>query len=459
MEKPKGSRATLSRRRFLARAGVAAPLILTLRGEGGGAASPGNHIRLAAIGCGSRAQVVLLQDFARQPDARIVAVCDSFAERRLKMAADLNAIYGSAVCQPVADFREVITRADIDALIVCTPDHWHMPIAFAGARAGKDLYVEKPLGPAWRQALRVRAEVEQRGVVFQYGTQQRTTWPQFRRACEFVRNGYIGKVREVICWCPDMAQSLTTSSRPYGTTERSAAPEGFDYDEWLGPAPEKPYSVDRCTRQGAYHIYDYSLGHLAVWGAHPLDFAQWALDLDATSPVRYEGRGVLPPPRSLYDTLEAFDVRCEYANGIRLSLSSLRVAAPRLDRAGIRYHEEGVRLVGENGWIQVDRTALMASDRRLQERNAEVKEGELRMPRPSSHGRNFLDCVRDRSRPMSNLQAAVRSDTISHLANIAMRLERPIRWDPEKERVLDDPEAEAMLDRPVRPAWDLFAAS
>lgn len=449
-----------SRRDFLkhSAAGTAAfgaPMILGARLFG--AAAPGNQLRLAAIGCGGRAQSVILRQLAPQADARVVVACDCFAERREKMAADLNARYGAKVCEPAADFRAVIARPDIDAVVVCTTDHWHIPIAYAAAQAGKDMYVEKPLGPALRWSLRLREVVQRKQLVFQYGTQQRGDQTQFRRACEFVRNGYIGQVKEVLCWCPDMASEFARAKvQPYGSTETVAPPAGFDYDRWLGPAPEKPFTVDRCTPYGGYHIYDYSLGFIAGWGAHPLDIAQWGLNTDDTSPVRYEGTGLLPLRRRLWDTLESYDVKCEYASGVRLRLTGLRAATPMLDRIGIRFHDHGTRFVGEKGWIQVDRQALMASDRRLQDAKVEVGGNEKRLLRTTSHMRNFLDCIRSRGTPLSSLEAAIRSDTISHLGNAAIRLDRPIRWDPVAERVVGDDEAEALLDRPRRAAWDVF---
>jgi hypothetical protein len=450
-----------TRRAFLKHAAAgtaafAAPLILRSRQLG--AAAPSNHLRLAAIGCGGRAQSVILRHLALEPDARVVVACDCFGERREKMARDLNERYGSRVCEPAADFREVIARSDIDGVVVSTPDHWHMPIAYVAARAGKDMYVEKPLGPALRWSLRVREVVRRKNLVFQYGTQQRGDQTQFRRACEFIRNGYIGKVKEVLCWCPDMATQFDQAQKPpYGSTAAVEPPTGFDYDCWLGPAPEKPYTIDRCTRYGGFHIYDYSLGFIAGWGAHPLDIAQWGLDTDDTSPIRYEGTGLLPLRRRLWDTLESYDVRCEYASGVRLRLMGEREATPRLERMGIRFHDHGTRFVGEKGWIQVDRQALISSDRRLQDAKVEVSENELRLTRTTSHMRNFLDCMRSRATPLAPLDAAIRSDTISHLGNAAIRLERPVRWDPVAERVIGDDEAEAMLNRPLRAKWDMFA--
>ncbi len=449
-----------SRRDFLKRtaagtAVLAAPVVLGTRLFGAGA--PSNHLRLAAIGCGGRSQGVIMKQLAPQADARVVVACDCFADRREKMADQLNALYGAKVCAPVADFREVIARPDIDGVVVCTTDHWHIPIAYAAALAGKDMYVEKPLGPALRWSLRLREVVQRKKLVFQYGTQQRGDMAQFRRACEFVRNGYIGKIKEVLCWCPDMANEFARAKvQPYGSIEAVAPPAGFDYDRWLGPAPEKPYTVDRCTPFGGYHIYDYSLGFIAGWGAHPLDIAQWGLNTDDTSPVRYEGTGLLPLRRRLWDTLESYDVRCDYASGVRLRLTGLRAATPMLERIGIRFHDHGTRFIGDKGWIQVDRQSLMASERRLQDAKVEVGENEVRLTRTTSHMRNFLDCMRSRAKPLAPLEAAIRSDTISHLGNAAIRLDRAVRWDPVAERVVGDNEAEVMLDRPRRAGWDVF---
>ncbi|MDR0354026.1 MAG: Gfo/Idh/MocA family oxidoreductase [Opitutaceae bacterium] len=426
---------------------------------GGGA--PSNHLRLAVIGCGSRSRQLVFSNSgaAVEADARIVATCDCFTQRRETMAAELNTRYGANVCAPVADHREVLARADIDGVIIAAHDHWHVPLAHAAALAGKDVYVEKPLTPALAWAFKLREAAARKKIVVQYGTQQRSNQTQFRRACEFVRNGYIGKIKEVVCWCPDMSEEIKHAQvQPYGSVENAEPPAGFDYDRWLGPAPEKPYTVDRCTRFGGYHIYDYSLGFIAGWGAHPLDIAQWGLDADRTSPVRYEGTGLLPLTGRLWDSLESFDARCDYAGGVRLRLMGWRAAAPALARRRIRARaSHGTHFIGEKGWITVDRSALLASDRRLQSKDAEVSENEIRLKRTKSHMRDFFDCMRSRETTISPLEAAIRSDTISHLANAAIRLDRPLRWDPDAEKVINDDEAAAMLDRPLRAKWNEFA--
>lgn len=443
------------RRQFLiGSAALAAPLILPSRLFG--ADAPSNHIRLAAIGCGSRAEGVVLHAFADLPDVRIVAACDCFVERREAFANQLNEKYGSKVCEPVADFREVIARPDIDGVIVCTTDHWHVPIAYAAALAGKDAYVEKPLSPSLGWSFKLREAATRKKTVFQYGTMQRGDMPQFRRACEVVRNGYIGKIKEVICWCPDLSSQL--SCPPYGSVEAVEPPAGFDYDMWLGPAPKKPYTVDRCRPTGGYHIYDYSIGFISGWGAHVLDIAQWGLNTDDTSPVRYEGTGLLPPKGKLWNTLESFDVRCEYASGVRLRLLGHRAATPILERMGIRFHDHGTRFIGENGWIQVDRYGIIASDRRFQSPDFRVGANEIRLTDTESHARDFVDAMRSRGTTLCSLECAIRSDTISHLGDVTIRLDRPVRWDPSAEKVVNDPEAEAMLNRPLRAEYDLFAS-
>jgi hypothetical protein len=449
----------VSRRRFLAQgaigaAAITAPLILPARLFGRQA--PSNHVRLAAIGCGARAHGNVGNGFVqRLQDARVVAACDCFRHKREHFAAMANEYYGAKVCEPVADFREVLARPDIDGVIVSTQDHWHVPIAYAAALAGKDMYVEKPLSIALAWMPRLRKVVAEKRVVFQYGTQQRGSMQQFRRACELVRNGYIGDIREVLAWCPDMSQQLESASARYGSREPVAPPPGFDYDLWLGPAPLQPFTLDRCTRYGGFHIYDYALGFIAGWGAHPIDIVHWGLDMDGSGPVRCEGSGILPPRGSLWNTIESWDVRCEYPNGVPMRFMGHRIAEPVVKaRRGI-FREEGVMFIGSKGWVSVDRTALYTSDRALQRH--EVGENEIRLTRTESHPRNFIDCMRSRQPTISPLESAIRSDTVSHLADIAIRSGRPIRWDPATEALVGHDELAPMLDRPVRAKWDVFS--
>jgi predicted dehydrogenase len=337
---------------------------------------------------------------------------------------------------------------------VSTPDHWHVPVAFYAAQAGKDMYVEKPLGVALGWAWKLREEVANRKVVFQYGTQQRGDQKQFRRACELVRNGHIGEIQRIDAWCPDMSTQFNNASvPPYGSTQPIDVPADLDYEMWIGPAPMKPYTADRTTCFGAYHIYDYALGFIAGWGAHPLDIAQWGLDMDQSGPVRYEGTGKIPPAGSLWDTVESWDVHCEYANGVKLHFMSHRVA----ERVVKAYHrawaDHGTTFFGTQGWISVNRTALYASDKALQK--TQTRADEKHLTAATSQARDFVDCVKSRKPTVTPLESAIRSDTISHLSDLCIRLGRPIQWDPQKEQIVQDAEATRLLNRPLRAPWKL----
>jgi len=445
------SRNTPTRRDFLtwSAAAIAAPLMLSPQARGG-QVPPSNRVNLALIGAGGRGNG-LLNDTVHLPDAQLLAVCDCFLERRQSTRDKLNAYYDGKVVEAYRDFRDVLARDDIDGVIVATPDHWHAPIAIAAARAGKAMYVEKPLGVSLEWAWELRRACAPGLNVFQYGTQQRSA-PQFRQACELARNGYLGKIERVEVWCPDMSSQFEDFNvPPYGCTKAADVPEGFDYDLWLGPAPEKPYTVDRCTCYGAYHVYDYALGFIAGWGAHPLDIAQWGLDADNTSPVRYEGTGTLPP-EGLYDTIESWDMACTYASGVALRFMGHRVAEPVV-RAYRPWKDHGTTFFGSEGWVSVDRGGIYASDPKLLAVVLKPEDTHLKVS--DSHMGNFVACAKTGGRPISCLESAIRSDTISHLCDLAIRLGRPIGWDPLRERIPGDPEASALLNRPLRAPWDL----
>jgi len=453
------SETKISRRDFLrsAAAIVAAPSIVpaSVFGRNG----PGNRINLAAIGVGNRGSNNVWQDFVTiQEDVRLVVACDCFASRRKEFAAKVNEYYGGKFCEPMADWREVLARKDIDGVIISTPDHWHVPLAYHAAKAKKDMYVEKPLGVAMAWASKLRQAVAENRVIFQYGTQQRSS-SEFTRAVELVRNGYIGKIKHIDAWCSGMRSPdwyAETYNAHYKDTQRAPVPEGFDYEMWIGPARMKPYTNSRCTEWGAYHIYDYALGFIAGWGAHPLDIAQWGLDADHTSPVSYEGTGEIPT-EGLFDTIDNWDVMCRYANGVTMRLMCDRVAkgVPGLmdDPKKRPFMDHGTTFWGEDGWISVSRGALYANPKDLQKAN--IRDDEKPVIRSSSQGRNFVESMRTR-RPTTNpLESAIRSDTISHMSDIAIRLGRKIRWDPEKELIIGDAEATKRLDRPMRRPWTM----
>ncbi|MBN2376051.1 MAG: Gfo/Idh/MocA family oxidoreductase [Sedimentisphaerales bacterium] len=447
----------ITRRTFLrsTAAAVVAPMIVPASVFGQNA--PSNRINLAAIGVGNRGGGNVWHGFvAPQQDVRLVAACDCFADRRDNFAAKVNKHYGSKVCEAVADYREVLACKDVDGIVVSTADHWHVPIAYQAAQAGKDMYVEKPLGVAMGWAWKLREAVAEKKVIFQYGTQQRSSG-EFTRAVELVRHGYIGKIKHVDAWCPDMSQQFNSASvPPYGSNEAVDPPAGLDYDRWLGPAPKKPYTADRCTCYGGYHIYDYALGFITGWGAHPLDIAQWGLDMDHSGPVKYKGVGKIPPKGSLWDSIESWDINCEYDTGVTMHFMGERVAKPvvgKMDPHKRPFINHGTTFWGEDGWISVNRGGLYASSRELQ--RMKIKENEEPIYRSSSQAVNFVECMRTRKPTINPLESAIRSDTICHLSDICIRTGRPVEWDPKKEEIIGDAEASKMLDRPMRQPWTM----
>jgi predicted dehydrogenase len=365
-----------------------------------------------------------------------VATCDAFSDRRERWAKRIEEHYAGQAgagsyrgCATYRDFRELLARKDVDAVAIATPDHWHVPLALAAVRAGKDIYVEKPLGLSIRQNRALCEAVKKSGRVFQYGTQQRSM-AHVRHGCELVRNGRIGHVHTVVVLAPSGARGGSTAPMP--------VPPGFDYEMWTGPAPMRPYTDDRCLRPGHYHIYDNALGYIAGWGAHPLDVAQWGLGTDDTSPVEYEGSGFFPTG-GLYDALSNWTVRCRYARGTTMHFMD--------------DHQDLTKFIGTEGWVAVSRKQLETEPRTLAK--SEIGAGEIRLHESPNQALDFLKAVRSRGATVNPVESAARSDAISHLSNIAARTGRRIRWDPMRENIVDDADAAQLLERPLRAPWTL----
>jgi glucose-fructose oxidoreductase len=428
---------------------MAAPYVLTSTALGKNGTPPASErITIGHIGVGNRGGG-LIRYFLDLEECRCVAVCDCFESRRTAQAKRIDDHYAKAKksaagkgCAAYRDFRELVARDDIDAVVIATPDHWHVPTAIAAARSGKDLYVEKPLGLSVEQDLALREAVNRYGRVFQYGTQQRS-YPQFRRACELVRNGRIGKLHTINVWCPAGEQG--------GSTEVIPTPKDIDYDMWLGPAPVAPYTKDRCQARGAYWISEYAIGFVAGWGAHPLDIAQWGNGTDDTGPVDYQGTGVFPT-KGLYDTATSWDVHCTYASGVKMRFMSPDVAKPISSKHGLQAYL-GTMFVGDKGWVNVDRTRMYADPPSLM--NEVIGPDEIRLYESKHHWHNWISAIKTRTLPICTIEAAVRSDTISQLSEIAIRTGRKIKWDPDKEVIIGDESASRMLTRAMRSPWRL----
>lgn len=413
-----------------------------------GFVAPSKRVAMGVIGLGIQG-IGDMRAFLTNPEVQVVAVCDVNATQRIKGKQVVDTHYGNSDCAVYRDFRELMARPEIDAVQITTPDHWHPLVAIEAARQGKHMYQEKPMGWSFRAAHEVEKAVKKSGVVFQFGTQQRSQG-QFRQACEWVRNGKIGQLRTILVGVPG-----SVSSCPIQPPE--PVPKELDYDLWLGPAPMAPYCYHRCrpyTQQDGwsvwYSISDYCMGMIGNWGVHHLDIAQWGNNTELSGPSEIEGAGVFPKGM-LTDCAVSWQVENHYANGVTLvHMDDATSKKHPLQKGG---HGHGVMFLGTEGWVHVDRQALDAQPASLLE--TKLGPNELHLFKSDNHGANFIDAIKGRSKPASPIDIAVRTDTLCNLQLIAARLQRKLRWDPEKEQFLHDAEANTLLDRPMRAPWRL----
>lgn len=427
----------LSRRGLLKAAAMsaAAPYVLAASSLGkAGQPAPSNRRTLGLIGVGSMG-LRHVQGFVQEADCRILAVCDVDAPRRRAAAEVVKKAYGSADCAEIHDFRDLLARRDIDALCISVPDHWHSIVSIQAARAGKHIYGEKPLALTISEGQAMVREVRRTGCIWETGSWQRST-AHFRRACALVRSGRVGKLQRVLV---GIGAGYTIGPQP-----PMPVPEGFDYDLWLGPAPEVPYTEKRCHWNFRW-ILDYSGGQVTDWGAHHIDIAHWGMNADDTGPLEVAGRGEFPSD-GLWDAAVHFHFECRYADGVVLEVASD-------DK-----YPEGVRFIGDRGEVFVSRADLKTQPAGLVRERlgpGEIDLGGRRSENRQGHRRGFLDCLRTNAPPIVPIEAAHRSITVAHLGNIAMLLGRRIRWDPQREEILDDPTAGRMLGRAMRAPWHM----
>lgn len=399
-----------------------------------------DRIVMANIGVGEMGSGhcrVLLQE----PDVRVAAICDVRRQHRDRAKQWVDEHYGDQSCATYNDFRELLARKDIDAVLIAVPDHWHALIGIEAARRGKDMYYEKPMGLTFADAKAMRAAVHRYGVVFQFGTQQRSD-QRYRLACELVRNGRIGELQTIAI--------ASAGMNPIAPQPVEPVPEGLDYDLWLGQAPWAPFTHLRCTRNWTL-IYDYSLGCISgAYGIHDVDCAQWANDADHTGPVWAEGTAVIPST-GLYDTPERYAIEYRYANGVKLELLDMMTARARYGQ--FRFGSMAMMFLGSKGWVYVSREGMRTQPESLM--HVVIGPNENKVVFSKEHHRNFLDAVRTRRQPVSNIEAAVRSETVCQQGDIAIRLGRKVNWDPVREFFLDDEQANRMLARPMRSPWRL----
>lgn len=399
--------------------------------------SPNDKPGIALIGCGGQGSGDLR---GTSKFGNVVAVSDVDEGR----AANVAKPYTQDGKAPAvfSDFRKLLERADVHIVVNGTPDHWHSLVNIAAARAKKDTYGEKPLTLTIDEGKQVIKAIRDNQTVFQTGTQQRSD-RRFRLACELVRNGRIGKLKEVNVWVPAGLKGGPFETRP--------VPPGLNWDYWLGQTPKVDYVRERC--HGSFRWwFDYAGGPVTDWGAHHNDIARWGIGLDG--PAEVEAKVVTPPIPGGYTTPSEFEATLTWANGVR------QVVKTTLDdtwtggvikRDGQR---NGVKFVGTEGWIWVNRGNLEANDEAII--STALPDNAVRLEVSANHMGNFFDCVRSRKDPIARAEEGHRSAVIGHLIIIAMRLGRKFQWDPAKEVFVGDgaKEANAHLAREMRKPYD-----
>ena len=426
---------TTNRRQFLkglsltAGAVMAAPYVITsdALGAGGGVAAS-NRIVVGAIGTGGQGTGDMRGCMGSR-GVQMVAVCDVDKKHAASAKRYVDSRYGNSDCKVYGDFRQITRRDDIDAIVVGTPDHWHVLPAIDAARHGKDAYVEKPLTLTIAEGRALADVVNRYGTILQTGSQQRSS-ANFRFGCELVRNGYIGELQKVTVGIPG------NNKRCEPTWTPQPVPEELDYNMWLGPARWEPYHVQRCHYQFRF-VLDYSGGQVTNWGAHHLDIAQWGMGADDSGPVSILGNGEFPTT-GLFTTATRVHFECTYADGVVLTCKT---------------GGGGTLFEGTEGSVYVNRGALRTNPESLARRK--IAPNEIHLYESRGHMGNFLDCIRTRKKAICNEEVGHRSASVCHLGNIAMLLGRRINWDPAAEQFVNDAEANSMVSRTMREPWSL----
>jgi len=464
MSMSKKSSSAVSRREFLrttalAATVTAAPLILPARLRGADTAN--NRVRVGHIGCGRIAQSHDMVGVAHSGLAESVAVCDLDSRRAASGKTRIEALYRGRLESPPAvavygNYRELLARKDIDAVTISTPDHWHAELALAAIKAGKDVYLQKPMTMTHEEGVILRDATVKSGRIFQLGSQQRSWGPneQFRKGCEFVRSGRVGQLKAVEIGLPTDPTAPDQPEQP--------VPPNLNYEMWLGPTPLVYYTEQRVhsqkvdkhgqpdvsSRPGWLRNDSYCLGMITGWGAHHFDVAHWGMNCELSGPSKVEGHGVFPKNK-IWNVHGEYHIELLYPGNIKVTVSDK--------------FPNGVRFIGDEGWIFVSRDAqsatasdptskatklkpLDASDPKL----LDPKGVTVHFPHSTSHHKNWLECVKSRQTPLVPAPIAERANAACIVSWIAMKLARPLVWDVKTERFVNDDQANAMLSRPER---------
>jgi len=428
---------------------IAVPTIISACARGkNGHVAPSDRVNLMFIGSGNQAMNDI-NCFLTDKRVQITGICDvnkqstgywngKIGGREIGINL-VNGYYSQLLgkkytgCKSFEDFREVIARNDADAVEVVVPDHWHSIPVLMAAKAGKDIYCQKPLALTIPEGRAMANAVKKYGTVFQTGSQQRSD-VNFRRVCELVRNGRIGKLLTVECGLPSGTPDYGKTGN---LTQTIPVPEGFDYNTWLGPAPDAPYCPAR-THVNFRWILDYSGGQVTDWGGHHPDIAQWGMDTEYTGPVKIQNARAEWAVHPIWNTAIEYYFECLYANGVKLIISNKL-------QSGVTFH-------GSEGWAHANRGNHQVFPESL--KDSVISPSEIHLYQSDDHFRNFIDCVYSRKETIAPAEIGHRSITMSHLGNIAMKLRQDLDWDPITEQFSNNDVANSMLHRKMREPWE-----
>ena len=453
MKNPAKNNQGISRRdfvRYSAKGAVGAALFPTILTSCTNWKGANDRIVVGHIGVGSRGTDELMTYFLPLREVMNSAVCDPFKDRREDVANRIIQFYKkndnrTVACKAYLDMDELLQRKDIDAVHITTPDHWHVLAAIKAARAGKHIMLAKPLGLSYPQNLVLTKALKDNQVKFHYGTQQRSC-EHMQLGYNMIRDGLIGEIGRVEVWAPGKNEV------PSPVCNEVAVPPDFDFDRWTGPAPMRPYCPDRVTNNSSWFNWDYSIGFLAGWGAHPLDILVWILKDQVSGNYSCEGRGQYWPEGGLYNNILSWDVTCRYQNGLEIHFVSDDVAMNGMLDYRDRKESNGTTFFGTKGWISLSRASAQSD---IPEINRKLND----FPRDqygsiasenNTMGKRFVSVIRGEENELCPLDEAIISDTISHMGNIAIRTGRKVTWDPIQGQVVGDAEGNQLYIRDMR---------
>jgi len=431
----------ISRRRFLATTGVAlaAPAFIPASALGrADNAAASERITLGVVGWGMQGPGNT-EAFLREKDCHVVAACDIDKNNLHSALNKINTHYGNQDCKPYHDYREMMARTDIDAVMLAVPDTWHALVATEAARNKKDIYGEKPLARTIAEQQAIVKAVQQNKRIWQTGSWQRSV-ANFHKAAEIVRNGMIGKISSVEVGLPEGPHDESMHKPLPGTTP----PAQLDYETWIGPSRMVPY-IERCVHANWRWNYNTGGGQLLDWIGHHCDIAHWGMDCDLSGPFEIEGKGEFPPRDAAWNTCTKYKIELKYPNNITMTIAG-----------GYPEIRSGTKWIGTDGWVWVDRGAFEASNqewRDYQDLPEDMRK--VKLPRSTNHHRNFLESAKSGQPTVTPSEVAHHSSTPGHLGLISMLVGRKIKWDTKREVILGDSEASKLLTRPYRAPWKL----